>query len=172
MTLPTNINLPESKDLYLRNLTYALSTYMQQTNQEANGTYITFTNANSYPFIVGSAITGSGTYSNTILFSQRSNNIISVWFDITWAAHTGTGNLWIQLPYTAQFIAQRPFVGPVEASNIVFSAGMTYLSGNLIPNTNTIEIHQSGSGLAAIALPLPASGTLRGSIVYAGQKTN
>jgi hypothetical protein len=172
MTLPTNINLPNSNDPYLRNLTYALSTYLQQSNFEGNGTYGTLTPADNYLFISGSTASGTATYTDTILFTQRSNNIVKIWFDITWSLHTGTGNVWINLPYTAQFVAQNPFVGLIEASNIAFTAGRTYLVGNLLPNTNTIEIRQCGSGVASIPLPLPAAGTLRGSIVYAGQKSS
>lgn len=173
MTLPTNINLPDSKDPYLRNLTYALSTYLQQTNFEGNGTYNSLTEADTkYLFVKGSTAEGTATYTSTILFTHRSNNVIQAWFDITWAAHTGAGNLLIVLPYTAQFVAQNPYVGSIEASNIAFSGGRTYLVGNLLPNTNTIEIRQCGSGVASLALPLPVTGTLRGSMIYAGQRSS
>jgi len=173
MTLPININLPASEDPYLRNLTYALATYLQQANYEANGTYVVLPVPNqSWAFISGSTVVGSGNYTNSTLVAQRSNNVITVWFDITWAAHTGTGNLLVNLPYSAQFVAQYPYIGVIEASNVIFTAGRTYLVGNLLPNTNTIEIRQCGSGVASLALPLPVAGTLRGSITYAGQRSN
>lgn len=171
MTLPTNINLPISDDDdYLKRLTYALSTYMQQTNFECNGTYDTLTQANSYLFIKGTSTAGTATYTNTIMFSQRSNLVNRVWFDITWSGHTGTGNVQVVLPYSAQFVSENPFVGPIEASNITFTAGYTYLVGNVAPDTNLLKINQCGSGVASLALPMSADGTLRGSIIYAGQQ--
>lgn len=170
MTLPTNINLPDSDDPYLRRLTYALSTYMQQTNFEGNGTYTSLTNADSYQFIQGTSSSGTATYSTTTMFVNRSNLVNRIWFDITWANHTGTGNTLVTVPYDSQFVSNHPFVCVIEPSGMAFTAGYTYLVGNLTPNTNTIEIRQCGSGVPSIALPLPAAGTLRGSIVYAGQQ--
>lgn len=185
MTLPSNITLPfdellivseDPKDLvtYLRKLIYVLSTFIQQTNEAVNGT-TEFIDENTnplnpYTFILGSTTAGTATYTNTILWSRRVNGMVFIWYDITWAAHTGTGNVLVQLPYFSQDSLQFPYIGVVEPFGMAFTAGYTYLTGNLIPNTNTIEIHQCGSGLPAIPLPLTAAGHLRGSIVYAGQQ--
>src|ERR1043165_1800000 len=130
MTLPIQINLPiSSEDPYLRDLTYALATYLQQSNFEANGTYQTLTDADtSYPFIQGTSSAGTATYTGTILFSQRVNLITRIWFDITWENHTGTGNLTVVLPYYAQFVSNLPFVGVIESSDLTFTAGYTYLT--------------------------------------------
>lgn len=171
MTLPTNINLPIStNDKYLKQLSYALSTYLQQTNFECNGTYNNLTEANDYPFIAGSSSAGVGVYSSTVLFTQRANLINRVWFDITWTGHTGTGNLTILLPYYAQFVAQNPFVGVIQSDGITFDAGYTYLVGNITPDTNILNIMQCGSGVASIPIAIPTDGTLKGSIIYAGQQ--
>lgn len=171
MTLPVQINLPiPNDDEYLRDLVYALSTYLQQTNFESNGTYLTLTQNNIYQFIQGTSSKGSGTYANTIIFSNRSNLVVRLWYDISWSSHSGTGNLTIQLPYAAQFVGQHPFIGVVDSDGLTFTAGYTYLTANLTPNTNILNINQCGSGVPTIPLPLPAAGSIRGSITYAGQQ--
>ena len=171
LTLPTNITLPISeKDEYLRDLTYALSTYMQQTNFECNGTYNKITEANNYKFITGGTAEGTATYTNSVIFTQRSNLIVHAWFDITWSGHTGTGTLRIVLPYFSQVVNQTPYVCAIEASGITYGAGFTYVVGSLLPNNNVLRIKICGSGIASAFLQVPASGTLRGSITYAGQQ--
>lgn len=188
MTLPVNVTLPLDADLiksadkdslyqYLRKLVYVLGTQMQQTNQTVNGNLTPYqdnTNAvpPQYPFIVGSnpAVTSTTTYTNSVLWARRANLFTQVWFDITWANCTDTGNLLIQSPYQSQPSLQMPYVGTIEPDNITFSAGYTYLTANIIPGTNTIQVDQCGSGQPVIPLAITASGHLRGSIMYVGQQ--
>lgn len=185
MTLPNNVQLPldpeliksgDPKDLYdfLKKFTYVLGNYMQQMNFSANGLTRLIEPSippdPPYEFIQGSAVGGVGTYINTSMWSRRQDLMNQNWFDITWTAHTGAGNLLIQLPYFAQNSSNRPYVCVIENNGLVFTAGYTYLVGNLIPNTNTIEVRQCGSGLPSIPIALPAASSLRGSILYAGQQ--
>lgn len=184
MTLPTNITLPIEQNLILsekpsdlleaiKKLTYVLSTFMQQTNEAVNGTTLMYTEVpiiNGYPFIAGSTTIGTALYTNTILWARRVNGMVFSWFDVNWNTATGTGNVLIQLPYFSQPSLQQPYVCVIESDSMAFTAGYTYLTGNLIPDTNTIEIHQCGSGQPVIPLPITAVGHLRGSIFYAGQQ--
>ena len=183
MTLPNQIQLTldpgaitsrEPADMlnYMKKLIYELSQYMQDTNGAVNGTtqLVPFTPGEVYQYIIGSTTQGTAVYTLTSMWSRRANLMNEIWFDITWTGETGSGNLLIQLPYYAQTSSNRPFVCVIENNGLTFTAGYTYLVGNLIPNTNTIEIRQCGSGLVSIPMPLPASGSLRGSIFYAGQQ--
>ncbi|MES2409033.1 MAG: hypothetical protein V4509_01890 [Patescibacteria group bacterium] len=184
MTLPVNITLPLDPELikkddpealytYLRKLVYVLSTQMQQTNQTVNGVLTLISNLTTpaYKFITASGTKGgTTTYGSSVLWVRRSNLYTSVWFDITWAANTDTGNLQINSPYSSQPSQLLPYVGTIEPSGITFTAGYTYLTANILPGTNTIEIHQCGTGVPAIPLPTSATGHLRGSITYVGQQ--
>ena len=183
MTLPNQIQLPidpraitsdDGADLlnYMKKLIYDLTEYMQQTNVTVNGNMqlVPFIQGSPYQYIIGSTTQGSATYTFTSMWSRRANLMNEIWFDITWADHSGTGNLLIQLPYYAQVSSNRPFVCVIENNGLTFDAGYTYLVGNLIPNTNTIEVRECGSGVTSQALALPANGSLRGSIIYAGQE--
>ena len=180
MTLPINITLPldvfliKSEDpdalyQYMKKLVYVLGTQIQETNQVVNVT-LTVKDNQSYPFIIGSIAEGTAIFTNSVLWTRRSNLFTQGWFDITWSGHTGTGNLLIQVPYFSQPSAQFPYVGTIEPNGITFGAGYTYLTANILPETNTIEIHQCGSGMVVTPLALPASGSLRGSIMYVGQQ--
>jgi hypothetical protein len=187
MTLPVNITLPLDEYLitsddpkklydYLRKLIYVLSTQMQQTNQTVNGTLtlITDTTTPAYNFITSSvpATPSTTTYSSSALWLRRANLYTQAWFDITWANDTDTGNLQINLPYSSQPSPLFPYVGSIESDSITFTAGYTYLTANILPETNTIEIHQCGSGMPVLPLPVSAAGHLRGSITYVGQQFN
>ena len=187
MTLPVNITLPLNEDLiksddpetlfiYLRKLVYVLSTQMQQTNEAVNGTLTLITDLTipAYNFITSSipAIVSTTTYTTSTLWLRRSNLYTSVWFDISWASDTDTGNLQINLPYSSQPSLLQPYVGSIESDNMTFTAGYTYLTANILPGTNTIEIHQCGSGVPVLPLPVTAAGHLRGSITYVGQQFN
>jgi hypothetical protein len=185
MTLPTNITLPLIPELivsdnpndlydYMKTLVFNISIFLQQTNIAVNGSTQVYVPATapfiSYPFIVGSTIPGIATYTNTMLRVNRINLMNFVFFDITWSGHTGTGNLLITSPYFSQPTLQMPYVGIVESDGITYDAGYTYLTLNCIPNTNTIQVDENGSGLPLKALAIPASGHLRGTIIYAGQQ--
>ncbi len=183
MTLPINVTLPldstriksqNPKDLYeyLRTLVYVLTVHLQQANQSANGNISQLTNSSDpgYQFVVGSSSAGAGTYSNCMIWTRRSNLFTSVWFDITWSATTGTGNLLIQLPYKCQPSTQAPFIAVIESDSITYTSGYTYLTGNLTPGTNLLAINQNGSGEPLLAFPISMTGHLRGSIHYVGQQ--
>lgn len=183
MTLPINIVLPvlnqevssiNPQDLYvyLRKLAYVITTQLQQTNQTLNGVDILYTDL--VPpfygqFIIGSTLAGTATYTNTTMTIRQINLLTFVSFDITWSGSTGTGNLLVQVPYFANNVSNMPFAGVIESDGMTYSAGYTYLTCNIPPNTNTINVNQNGSGSALIALPITASGHIRGSIVYAAQ---
>ena len=183
MTLPINVTLPLDHDLiksqnpqqlfeYMRKLVYVLTVHIQQANQSANGniSQITDTNTPGYEFVQGSTAAGNGTYSNCIIWTRRSNLLTTSWFDITWSATTGTGNVLVQLPYFSQPSTQLPFIGVIESDSMTFTAGYTYLTGNLTPGTNLLGINQNGSGQPVLALPISGTGHLRGFISYVGQQ--
>lgn len=182
MTLPTNVTLPyinsddtkdpESLKIYIRRLVFALTNSLQTTNATVNGGArgITSSNQPEYPFIVGSTTAGTAIYTNAIITLRRVNLMSYIWFDIEWAAHTGTGNVLITSPFYSRNVIGFPFVGVVESNSVSWTTGYSYLTLNIAPNTNTIAVDQSGSGLPLIGLPISPTGHLRGSIAYEGQQ--
>lgn len=182
MTLPANITLPlnqsdilsgdpEKLYSYIRQLVYVLTANMQISNAIVNGSanLLTDTQNPLYTFIMGSTFTGITTYLNTTMWAFRSNLLTLVNFDVSWTGTTSTGDVLIQTPYYVLNSVGFPFVGSIESDSIPYTAGYTYLTANIIPNTNTIQVNQCGSGMPVIPLPLTATGHLRGSIIYEGQ---
>lgn len=181
MTLPINITLPLDKDLiiddknpeslytYMKKLIYVVATQMQQSNESANGTIVLF---QEYDFITSSSpnVMRDITYGNSALWARRSNLLTQIWFDITWANSNDSGNILVNSPYSSLQSPLFPYVGVIEPDSITFTAGYTYLTANILPGTNTIQIDQCGSGMPVIPLPITVAGHLRGAITYVGQE--
>lgn len=125
------------------------------------------------PTISGGTSAGVGTYTVQAGLSTRDSLITSINFEITWSGHTGTGDLLIDVPYKVQkslddtdrFI----FNGTVSLGSISMGTA-TYAVLQAIPNSYTLKIVLCESGAAETDLQIATSGTLRGSILYAGQR--
>lgn len=180
MTIPDSTILPifgrgsttgTSVDIYLRELVKKLEENYETVATGLNGELRNdqqdgiraFT-----PTVSGASSAGSGTYTHQNGWVFRQGRIIDFWFDIRWSAHTGTGNLLVDLPYLVTLNAQNPWVCAVAAQNLTFSG---YLIGSAISDTRTMEILdvQSGTTLANIAIT-NADTTIRGHVRYVGQR--
>lgn len=125
------------------------------------------------PTISGGSTAGQGTYTVQAGLSTRDGLTTSVNFEITWSGHTGTGDLLIDVPYKVQkslddtdrFI----FNGMVSLGGISMGTA-TYAVLQAVPNSYTLKIVLCESGAAETDLQMTTSGTLRGSILYAGQR--
>jgi hypothetical protein len=177
MTLPTDTNLPyRSQDIlsgdpllmarYMRDLVDTLEDNYQKTVEVVNGNLRQWT-----PIVIGTATAGIGTYAHQTGWLSRSGIYVDLWMDVEWSAHTGTGNLAIQLPYRSARSSNEPWgCGALQVSNITFTAGYTYLVWKAEQNTFQGTIVQCGSGVAASGLAIPGSGALVGHLRYVGQE--
>lgn len=126
------------------------------------------------PAVYGATTAGVGTYAanKQIGWVMRKGLLVDCWFDITWTAHTGSGNLYVQLPYLvaeAGAATEQPFVGVLQPSSITLGT-FTCAVCSAIPDTRRLEIWGSGSSLATGNVALPSSGRIMGSIRYIGQE--
>lgn len=176
MTLPTDINLPIPDNLfsdvskrnpedYLKELNDRIVDMYQDIAQNVNG-YI----KNWTPIVYGLTSAGTGTYVNQYGWIRRAGILTECWLDVSWTAHTGTGNLAVQMPYQAAASSGSPFVGVIESSGSNAFAGFTYLTWRVEPNTTQGVIIESGSGVPSANLSLAGSGGLRGYIRYIGKE--
>jgi len=181
MTIPQETILPvhserimaggHDLDRYIRELVKKLTEDYQSLAQGVNGELRNDqdTGIRAYtPTISGSTAAGAGTYTHQNGWVFRQGLLVDVWFDIRWSAHTGTGNLLVDLPYLVAQNSQEPWVCAVAAQNITFT---DYLTGNALSNTRTLEIldNRSGTTWANIAIT-NADTTLRGHVRYVGQQ--
>ncbi len=114
--------------------------------------------------ISGTSTAGAGTYSVHTGYYTRVGRLCFVVMELTWSAHTGTGNILIEgLPFNA-LNTPRDVLLEVAASNLTF--GGAYLAAYLIANTKTMALKTIASGAAAAAVPMDTTGTLNISGCY------
>jgi len=172
LTLPTSIILPQyrgSEDVaqvvkYQKELVYSLQRMYENVVQNVNGDIRQFT-----PQVFGATTAGAGTYSSQVGWYLRQGIMVDLWFDVTWTAHTGNGNLYLQLPYKT-FNASTtaiPFVGVLQPDSVTFATGTAAVI-NAFPDSFRGDIWSYGSGIPSANVALAGTGQLRGHIRYVG----
>ena len=122
--------------------------------------------------VSGTTSAGVGTYDHQIGWYLRQGLMVDVWFDVEWTAHTGTGNLFLNLPYKvfntrSPTATNKPFVGVLQPDTVTFATGSAAVI-NAIPNTFRGEIWEYGSGVATANIALAGTGEIIGHIRYVG----
>ena len=174
MTLPTDIIYPyrpeqinsedpAQREEYMRDLIFKLTRVYQDQAQAINGDQQAFT-----PTVKGATTSGTGTYSHQIAWYLRQGLMVDVWFDVKWTAHTGTGNIYIEMPFKSANSLQKPWVGVLQTGN--WTIGSTWPNLNVIPDTFRCEVWQSGSGVATTNQTVQGTGHLIGHVRYIGQE--
>jgi len=182
MTLPTTATLPihsdkiieggEALDKYMKELVVTLQRQYEDMAEAINGDFkldVLTGSSNFTPTISGSTTSGVGTYVANTQTSRvlRKGLEVEFWFDIAWTAHTGTGNLLVDLPYEVADSANFPYVGVVMAENITFSG---YLTGTALPATRSFQIIDTRSATTFNNIAVTnANTTLRGYVKYIGK---
>lgn len=177
MTLPVDIILPlqtelirsgdpAKLELYIRNLVESLTDMYIDLAQNVNGSVQSWT-----PEVMGLTSSGTGTYVNQYGWYRRAGIITELWFDVSWTAHTGSGNTALRLPYLAAKSSGKPWVGVIESTSASNNFGAyTYLVINCEPNTTEGRIIRCGSGLASSGLVIGDCKGFRGYVQYIGQE--
>ena len=178
MTLPINIILPLHSEAILTDDKKAQAANQKElifTLQEMYKDIVEVTNGDTREFtpkISGTTSAGVGTYDHQTGWYLRQGLMVDVWFDVQWTAHTGTGNLFLDLPYkvfnTRAFgETNKPFVGVLQSSGVTFATGSAAVI-NAIPNTFRGEIWEYGSAVATANIALAGTGQIIGSVRYFG----
>lgn len=113
---------------------------LEDADEDWSDTYV--------PTVEGSTTAGVGTYTTQWGQFRKTSNTIQVQINVGWSAHTGTGDLLVDLPFVANNNQQ---------TLTVSTEGLTY-SGELIaviyPNTNKAQIlgQSSASGWTPITM--------------------
>ena len=192
MTIPTEIILPKPSDefdpdqkSYLNELAYRLEERLERIAIDSNGTYLyaneaatTTTAADRVwkPEVFGVSTPGAGTYTHQIGYTVRKGLVVSAFFDILWSAHTGSGNMYIELPYKvrrvnddAESTDYKPFVGSIQTSSYTLGS-IDYAVVNAIPDTYRLELWSVTTAAATANIALDTVARVMGSITYIGQE--
>lgn len=129
----------------------------------ATATYINPTSSNFTPTAAGSSTAGAGTYTTQTGRYQRVGNKVDFQVELTWTAHTGTGNLIVSgLPVTAAANSPVSILG----LNIAGISNQV-LKAMVVSGTTNVGIYVEGvngsAALTAVALDTAATVYLQGS---------
>lgn len=120
----------------------------------ARGTYT--------PTYGGLTTNGSTTYSTQQGTWERIGSKITVQFEITWTAATGTGTAYISLPEFAE--------AGLEFAMAVYPSNITYAGSGVVALVNTglnyLVLGTPTSGGATATLAVEAAGTVFGVAIY------
>jgi len=182
MTIPESLIFPNPPDRvleeparfqqYIREMIFTLQRMYEDVAQGINGDIRTnddIGNRQYLPAVFGVSSAGAGTYAadKQIGWVLRQGLMVDVWFDVTWTAHTGTGNLYLELPYLVANSLEKPFVGVLQVSNLTYTGD--YCVMNAIPNTRRGEIWVCSAGAATANVAMDTSAQIMGHIRYVGQ---
>lgn len=182
LTLPINIilplrseailsNDPKKHEQYQREFVFRLQQMYADIVQNVNGDIREFSAT-----VSGTTLTGVGTYDHQTGWLLRQGLMVDIWFDVQWTAHTGTGNLFLNLPYkvfntrppaVAPGDTSMPFVGVLQPSSVTFASGTASVI-NAIPNTFRGEIWSYGDGIPTENVAIAGTGQIIGHIRYVG----
>ena len=114
------------------------------------------------PTYGGLTINGVTTYSVQQGNWERDGNKVTVQFEITWTAATGTGTAYISLPFFA--------ASGMEFAMAVYPSGITFAGGGIVALVNTglnyLVLGTPSSNAATATLAVEAAGTVFGTAIY------
>ena len=115
------------------------------------------------PAIAGTTLAGAGTYSVQVGRYTKIGNTVTAHFNLTWSAHTGTGNMLISgLPFTSANVTNLNPAAVAYANNLTITGISVIL---VTANATTGTINSVNNGTAA-ALAIDTAATLIATITY------
>lgn len=119
------------------------------------------------PTISGATTAGVGTYTVQAGFYYVVGNIVFVNINLTWTAHTGTGNMLLSsLPFIC--INQSGFTPTfsVRTENISLPSNSINVLGEVQLNTTRTTLYATRNNAGALSLSMSAAGTIRTTFIY------
>lgn len=176
LPLPNEEFTPEQKS-YLNELIREMQDNYERLAIATNGTYL-YSNPDSAvtiqqgawsPEVFGVSTAGAGTYTQQVGYTVRKGLVVHAFFDIAWSAHTGSGNMYVELPYKVRKSDGMPFVGLAQTNNYTLGS-IDYAVFNAIPDTYRLELWSVTTGAATANIALDTSARVMGTITYIGQE--
>ncbi len=151
-----NPTLALSSNIYVSNISFDSGT-------NKLGNYIDRTTWT--PVITGTSTAGAGTYSVQTGYYMKIMNVITCWFNITWSAHTGTGNMTITgLPVSNGSTILS--IGAIHSSSLTYPGSSVYLVGQLPVSSSTITLYGCVQGSSKANVAMDSAASVNGYISY------
>ena len=116
------------------------------------------------PVLVGTSTAGVGTYTVQLGRYTRIGNRCFFNIQMTWTAHTGTGNMRLQgFPFTSDSTANNNGTFVILSNNVTYGAGQ--LSGWMVTGGTTFNVvlMASGSAYSSVAMDVAGNWIITGS---------
>lgn len=153
MTLPSDRLFTPEIDPIAIELRKVYQDFVRQINGDAQ----TFTAK-----VFGATSAGAGTYTTQNGFYILSGQMVDVYYNIVWTNHTGTGNLYVEMPFLSNF-SDLNYMGIIEnTAGINYSAGYTEIKTKLAPGTRQATVVESGDNVSAQQVAIMTSATITG----------
>ena len=160
MTLPIDRDISDNPEEMRDNI----KEMYRDLAQGVNGDIVTWT-----PTISGASAAGAGTYTTQSGLYLRQGLITDVWYHVVWSAHTGTGNMMLNLPLTVKLIAADYFTEAVEITGINLSANYYYAMARCGSNSLQAAIIEVGDNVTPQNVAMDGVAGLRGHLRYIGK---
>ena len=110
------------------------------------------------PVVSGGTTAGVGTYAARLGFYTKLGKLVHFQIEVTWSAHTGTGQIYVSLPSTVNSNSVEFQAVSVASGGITFAAGEQPVA-LIFRAGSRVQIYGLNAGARA-PLTLPASGAL------------
>ncbi len=129
-------------------------------------TPLTYTDTGAWtPVVVGDGSAGTATYSTQVGIYYQIGNLVTVWCEVVWTVHTGTGGLTIT-GFPGLYNGGANICGPCFMDQLTIGAGILWYTALLSPSANTAIYFQGTESGTSSILQMQANGTIRFSMSY------
>jgi hypothetical protein len=103
--------------------------------------------------VFGGTSAGVGTYVTQNGFYILSGQMVDVYYHIAWTGHTGTGDLYVEMPFISNF-SLLDYMGTIDntSGGLNYTAGYTEVKTKLAPGTREATIVENGDNTGSQAL--------------------
>ncbi len=124
-----------------------------------------FYEASTYtPTYTGATTAGVTTYSVQAGFWVRLGKVAIVTGTVGWTAATGTGDVNVSLPFTAENVANQNFSLSLRNTGVTFAAGTP--QGQILPNTAFFTLQSPVTNGGSTPVAIEAAGTIIFTATY------
>lgn len=168
MSLPTDCFLSDDPKQQRNNFNLLYKQVANGINDIADVYEFVDYSQNKLAVSLGSTTPGVGTYTLQEGRYVRNLNVVDYWFHLAWGAHTGVGNLIIQLPFTSDAVSSsgagnfEGVIAPRVAT--AFPAG-TYSLTIQTGNSDEAYVLAYGPGVRTL-FPIAPNSAFEGHIRY------
>lgn len=120
-------------------------------------------------YVYGGTSAGAGTYTTNDCYYVRRGVFIDLYYHLAWSAHTGTGDLQIQLPFFEKGFVSPVSISPIRTYNLTWPTGTSYVIVKGQPNQDYALIEGCRTNATVQTVQMDGTATISFHHRYIGQ---